>query len=290
MATLRRRRSFSAVVAALVLGAVLVACSNTAVPAPDEIEETPAPETPEPSEDPIAGLEAVDFGEIEWVVRPGGNQPETVQLQFTDGQATDGFAEYSIGEVILSELTDDGLLDAAVQVTIVDGNSVEVQWYLWIADENGPVQVTLPVAQAAHCGTAVHSVEAANGGGITIHETRRHIGEDHYLPCSETGTDERIRTVIATEARNEGEWWPVQVEPVGGFGGLCPIASDYESVTYSGPLHTAPDAAAAEVSGGEETRVFSVEPWPIYGEDFPGWVLVGVHDNDNMWCAWAETP
>lgn len=288
MTSRRHSRRIGALVAGLALSALLVACTEPATPMQDEPSEAPTPETEEIVEESPRGLEETDFGNLTWSVRPGGNLPETVQVEFEDGYATDGIVEYEVGDIVHAELNDDALLDAAAQIVIIDGNAVEEQWYLWLATEGSPEQVTLPVARSAHCGTATHSVEALDGGGVEIHETRRHIGEVD-LACSETGTDERVRTVIAVEARNEGEWWPVQVDPRGGFGGLCPIASDYESVTYSGPLHAVPDADAMEISGGETTWVFSVDPWPIYGEDFPGWVLVGVHDQDDeMWCAWAE--
>lgn len=92
------------------------------------------------------------------------------------------------------------------------------------------------------------------------------------------------------EARNEGEWWPVQTAPVSGFGGLCPTAAEYESVPYSGAIHVAPDTPAQEVTGGEPVNVFSLEPWPIYGEPFAGWKLVGLQEGDTMSCAWAVVP
>ncbi|HIY67253.1 MAG TPA: hypothetical protein H9830_13370, partial [Candidatus Agrococcus pullicola] len=216
MTSRRHSRRIGALVAGLALSALLVACTEPATPMQDEPSEAPTPETEEIVEESPRGLEETDFGNLTWSVRPGGNLPETVQVEFEDGYATDGIVEYEVGDIVHAELNDDALLDAAAQIVIIDGNAVEEQWYLWLATEGSPEQVTLPVARSAHCGTATHSVEALDGGGVEIHETRRHIGEVD-LACSETGTDERVRTVIAVEARNEGEWWPVQVDPRGGF-------------------------------------------------------------------------
>lgn len=289
-------RSRNVTGAAVVLAAATAATGLAAcAPAPngstaqgEAQEQSPAPsETAAPT---AAGLEETDFGSLPWVFRPGGNLPETVQLEFVDGSATDGMVTYTLGETVHAQLTDDDRMDAAVQVTRLDGNALDEQWYLWVADDDGPVQVTLPVARASRCGTVTHSVTAAEGGGVQIHETRRTIGED-ALPCTETGTDERTRVVTAMEARNAGEWWPVRTDPAGGFGGLCPVAAEYEAVPYSGELHPVPnETVGAEITGGAEVGAFPVEPWPVYGEPFPGWILIGVQQDGVLGCAWAETP
>lgn len=283
-----RPGSVVAGIALVLLGAAsLSGCSPGDAPAP---AETTAPaETAAPSEEPPAGLEETDFGNLSWVFRPGGNLPETVQVDLVDGKAEDGLVQYSLGEVVHAELTGDEQIDAAVQLTRLDGNAIDEQWYLWVATADGPAQVTLPVARMARCGTVTHSVQAVDGG-VQIHESRRNIGED-VLACTDTGSDERTRVVSAIEARNDGEWWPVQTGPVGGFGGLCPTAAEYESVPYDGELHAAPDATVdAGITNGAEVAVFALEPWPVYGEPFPGWKLVGVQQDGVMSCGWAETP
>lgn len=270
--------------AALVGGSALVGCTPGATEPPQRSGPLEAEEA-----DPV-GLEETDFGNLGWIFRPGGNLPETVQVNLVDGAARDGMVSYELGEVVLTELTGDDRVDAAVQITRLDGNAIDEQWYLWVAGEDGPVQVTLPVARMARCGTVTHSVAAVESGGVQIHESRRNIGEDG-LACAETGSDERTRVVHAVEARNGGEWWPVQTGPVGGFGGLCPTAADYETVTYDGPVHAVPDASTdGSIGNGQSVEVFGLEPWPVYGEPFPGWVLVGVKQDDVLSCAWAETP
>lgn len=272
----------------LLFGAsALAACASPEVPQqedsragqPTETEEQPAP----------AGLEETDFGNLAWTFRPGGSVPETVQVELVDGKASDGMVSYELGEVVLAELTDDGRMDAAVQITRLDGNAIDEQWYLWVATDEGPVQVTLPVARMARCGTVTHSVAAVEGG-VEIHETRRSVA-DQSIPCSDPGSDERTRTVAAVEARNAGEWWPVQTAPIGGFGGLCPMTTHLDAYENEGALYPVPDAAGTEpIAFDGRSTVFEIEGWPVYGEPFPGWVLTGVQHGDDRGCAWAEVP
>ena len=242
--------------------------------------------TVEPEEEAApVGLEETDFGNLTWVFRPGGSVPETQQVELVDGAAADGMVSYELGDVLLAELTGDGRTDAAVQITRLDGNAIDEQWYLWVATDDGPVQSTLPIARMSRCGTVIHSVEAVDGG-IEIHETRRTLG-DESIPCSDPGSDERTRVVRAVEARNTDEWWPVQTEPIGGFGGLCPSAEHLHPWENTDPLYAVPDIAAAEPVE-DATGVIELEGWPVYGEPFPGWGLVGVqHDGVNA-CVWAE--
>lgn len=273
-------------ITALVGAVTLAGCTPGLTPAPPASgseEKT----TAEPIEEPAAvGLEDTDFGNLAWVFRPGGSVPETQQIDLVDGVATDGAVSYQLGEVLLAELTGDDRIDAAVQITRLDGNAIDEQWYLWVATDEGPVQSTLPIARTSRCGTVTHSVKAVDDG-IEIHETRRTLG-DESIPCSDAGSDERTRTVRAMEARNTDEWWPVQTAPIGGFGGLCPSTAHLHQWENDGPLYSVPDTAAGEpveVASG----IIELEGWPVYGEPFPGWVLVGVQHGDAEACAWAET-
>lgn len=257
---------------------------------PTEPAPEPAPEpTPRATEAPVAtGLEEVDLGEADWLFRPGASVPETVPVPLRGGTATVDTVTYTLGEVLHVDLNDDGLLDAAAQLTATDGNGLDDQWYLWVATDGDPYQVSLPIARTARCGTVTESVSAVPGG-IEVHELRRGPGEDG-LDCASTGGDERTRTVAVVEARNTGEWWPAQVAPAGGFGGLCPTAVELDGFPHDGPLYAAPDAATPPVTGGGSVGVFALEGWPVYGEAFPGWVLVGVVDTvgGNLRCAWSE--
>jgi hypothetical protein len=238
-------------------------------------------------EEPVpAGLEDTDFGNLTWAFRPGGSVPETQRVELVDGVAADGTVRYELGEVLLAELSGDERIDAAVQLTMIDGNAIDEQWYLWIATDAGPVQSTLPIARMSRCGTVIHSVKAV-AEGIEIHETRRTLGDDS-IPCSDPGSDERTRTVRAVEARNAAEWWPVQLGPIGGFGGLCPSIAHPHPWENDGPLYSVPDTAAGEAIE-PAAQIIELDGWPVYGEPFPGWVLVGVQRGDVQACAWAET-
>lgn len=250
-----------------------------------------APEKTAEAEEVVpAGLEETDFGNLTWSFMPGGNQPESMQIEMVDGSATDESIEYTVGEVVLSELNGDDRIDAAVQLTMIDGNGFNEQWYLWIATDDGPDQVRLPVANMARCGTAIHSVTAAEGGGVVIHESRRYFSEEMTLSCADVGTDERTRTVSVLDIHDAGEWWPVQTAPVGGFGGLCPISADNHADPYTGQMYAGPDTRFPEVTEGNSVGIFPLQPWPVYGEDFPGWTLAGMTSDSGMSCAWVETP
>ena len=273
--------------AAVLVGAVALAgCASAVTPEPPAAgteEETTTETVEEPAQ---VGLEDTDFGNLLWAFRPGGSVPETQQIELVDGVATDGMVSYELGEVLLAELTGDERIDATVQITRLDGNAIDEQWYLWIATDEGPVQSTLPIARMSRCGTVIHSVKAVDDG-IEIHETRRALGEES-IPCSDLGSDERTRTVRAVEARNTDEWWPVQTAPIGGFGGLCPSTAYLHPWENEGPLYSVPDTAANEPVEAS-SQIIELEGWPVYGEPFPGWVLVGVQHGGSQACVWTET-
>lgn len=213
-------------------------------------------------------------------------QPETTRVRITDGRAQQGPFSYVVGEPVLADLTGDGLADAAVQITEENDGIESVHWYLWVADgDGGAEQISLPIARTTRCGTTTVSVKAVRRG-IEVHELRRAIGEAESLPCSEPGTDERTRVVRAERAGGNDEWWPVEVAPNRGFGGLCPTAAEYEGYPWAGPLFVGPNRTSTRVEPGQ-TTVFSVEGWPVYGEDFVGWSLVGVRQGDDFSCAWT---
>lgn len=243
--------------------------------------------TEEPSMPEVLGLDEVDLEAHEWVYRPGGNVPETERLHFDNGVAEVEVSDlitvrYELGEMLYADATGDGVADALAQVTRIDGNAVEEHWYLWVATLEGPAQVTLPVARQVHCGTAIESVRVVDGG-FEVHEHRRGIGPDQQLPCSETGSDERVRVVSAVEARNDGEWWPIAQDPIG-FGGLCPTFASFHPVPWEGTLFSTPDESSPAI---DVDQVVELEGWPVYGEDFPGWELVGTVIDDEFGCAWA---
>ena len=232
-------------------------------------------------------ITTVDFGEVEWRFRPRAFIPETEIVLASGGEAVVNDVIYEVGDPVYADLTGNGVLDAAVPITAYDGNAVDAQWYLWLDIDGELVQSPLPITQSSQCGTATWSVTAVDGG-IEVHETRRAIGEES-IPCSETGTDERRRIVTAVEARNSGEWWPQQVSPHRGFGGVCPIAAEWEASPWNEALYAAPDTNLEPIMPPPGTGVFTVDGWPVYGSDFPGWILVGVlHPDGILGCAWSE--
>lgn len=214
---------------------------------------------------------------------------ETVTVPITDGAATADFINYEIGDPVFADVNGDGVLDAAVPITALDGNGFDQQWYLWVTTEAEPFQVTLPIARTTRCGTATKSVTAVEDG-IQVHEVRRGLGDEHRT-CSEDGSDERTRVVAAVEARNAGEWWPVQVAPVPAYGGLRPVEVEYDAYHGGIELFTAPDLAAPSVPAEVTTYFFGLEAWPVYGEGFPEWSLVGVKTREEfMSCSWMPVP
>lgn len=276
------------ILASLLLTGCSLDGTSPAPDAPGETDPSGAPaETEGDDETGAVGLQDTDFGNLTWQFRLGGSDTETQQIDMVDGAATDGLVTYEVGEVLHAELSGNDLVDAAVQITRIDGNAVEEQWYLWIAGEDGPVQSTYPIARQASCGSVIHSVTVVDGG-IEIHESRRSV-VDEAVPCSEAGTDERTRTVRAVEARSVGEWWPEQTAPIGGFGGLCPMTTHLDTYPNDAPLYAVPDAeAGGEIPFEQPAALVEIETWPVYDETFPGWVLTGIHAGDVRACAWAE--
>lgn len=287
----QRARSLTMLPLALALALAFGAagCSGAApseAPTPTASESASTPTTP-PTPSGPASLDTVDLGELEWLVHPGANVPETRSVPLEAGTATVDGIVYTLGEPVLLDLTGDGVVDAAAPITAEDGNGIEEQWYAWVAAEDGPEQVLLPLAMQSRCGTGILSV-AATDAGLEVHEVRR--GPTDAQPCSEQGTDERVRTIVVEPVGPNGIWWPVQVGPIGGFGGVCPAPAEPDGYTWTGPMHAAPDASLPDITGGAEISIHSLDAWPIYGEDFPGWVLVGIRIDDTLGCAWSEAP
>lgn len=273
------------VFASVLLGAACLTACNTEGTDGDDADTSEVTEEEAGPEN----LDDTDFGNLTWQFRPGGNAAELERVDLVDGKSTDGSVNYKLGEVISTDLNSDEVADAVVQLTRLDGNAVDDQWYMWIATDEGPAQSTYPVANEANCGTVLHSIEAADGG-VEIHEARRSVG-DERIPCSDSGTDERTRTVAAVEANNSGEWWPVQIAPIVGFGGLCPMTTHLESYPNESKLYPVPDTAVGNsISIDSPSEVFEIESWEAYGESLPGWTLAGVQEEGNQGCAWAETP
>lgn len=275
------RRSVTTLTTVVVIAVGLLAgCSG----GPGALPTPSATRTSEPTPEASAPPE-IDFANTEWLFRPGGSEVQTLTIPIIGGTATVGNVVYTVGETVESDATGDGRPDAAVQITGTQGRTIDQQWYLWIATDEGLVQSEMPFAQTALCGTTTHSVTAA-ADGFQVEETRRTIGEEQ-LPCTEGGSDVRTRIVTALPLSDGDAWWPSQPAPVAGFGGLCPVPAEWETSSYTGAIHTLPDDDSPEVSGGAQVQVFGVASWPVY-TDIPGWQLVGMKSAETMSCAWMK--
>ncbi|MCW4465322.1 hypothetical protein OK351_07390 [Glutamicibacter sp. MNS18] len=81
-----------------------------------------------------------------------------------------------------------------------------------------------------------------------------------------TAADEPIRvplpiTAMAVETGNTAECWPEQILP---------------------GKDAAPDSRTAETTGGRQVRVFDMDGFPVFGEDFPECVLFGVANEKGL--------
>lgn len=87
----------------------------------------------------------------------------------------------------------------------------------------------------------------------------------------------------------DGELWPVQIEPFRAFGGICPVAVEYDAYPVEVTLYAAPaPGAAMEFREPSYVAEWMVEDWPVYTEGYPEWLLVGVIADGDLGCAWGK--
>lgn len=253
-----------------------------APPAPEELAPDPVEEVP------AFAIDSFDFGNTDWAFVPFTESYPPVNVTLQDGTAELDGTTYTVfaDEVILSDADGDGDHDALVPIeAFAGGNVVDRQWYLWATHDDSAVQVELPVARTLNCSTFTEKVTAVEGG-FEIHEFRRGIGEDQ-LACTERGTDERTRTVGISDRGPDGALWPIQIAPLTGYGGVCPVTAEYDAYPVQVDLYTAPDAGSEvlEQAGHYE---WGLGQWPIYTETYPDWLLIGVKNDAGLGCAWAK--
>lgn len=258
---------------------------------------TKAPHEPE-------SLRFHDLGNMEWKVQDGPFgviEQEIVQLE--DGQeAGESTQPYELGEVVYSDANGDGLEDAAASIT--DGEST--WWYVWLATEKGPEQAPIAVAYEDDCETRVNNVRGVKGG-FEIDENRHDIA--HGQPsssCAGLGQEEVTRTVKIQQDRED--LWPVQTDPFPGYGGICPVPTEYhifpvsdaegmvltespdgeqlDSEDFPGGIHFQMVTKDITLDAEERRQESTVEP-----EFAPkGWKLIGAMAKDTQrGCAWIDT-
>lgn len=256
----------------------LTGCGATSPAPPGDEPAATAPADPaeeSPVEEPQPELTAADIAawaaEAEWSFASFGLEAP-VMVQLTGGTATDDAARtYELGEPVEADVDGDGVMDAALPITRIDGNAAQELWYVWrgIGLDAEPVaeQVIYPVARTTRCGDVTHAVSAGGDGGLQIDLTLRMPHTDDDLPCSQPGTGELTRHVQLEEI--DGRFYPVQTEPVAAWGGVCPPSQwldGLEDVGISG--RAAPPASAPIITDSDrKLGLFELADAPLVTAD-----------------------
>lgn len=248
---------------------------------------TESTETPQST---IQDLRQADLGNTSWEFRPHGHSPKTTTVALKDGKSTVKDDEFTLGEIIYKDLNNDGVDDAAAQITAISGNSVDDQWYFWIADEQGPTQITLPIAQMSNCGRLIVSVKE-KAKGIEVQDVNR--GPlDENSSCADGGSvkSTRIISVEKSNVMKGTEWMPVTVSPARAFGGLCPTPLYPHGDSGLIDFRALPNKKLPDLTKGKPTGIFVLEDSQVYQELFPDWILLGYQpgDTSTQGCAWAQ--
>ncbi|WP_136088572.1 hypothetical protein [Auritidibacter ignavus] len=265
--------------------------------------EESSEEPPEPTEPEIESLEDTDFSSISFQFVGYSDTDDSEEKTFIDGTVEAGDPQfpvtYELGEVIHQDLNGDGIVDAAVEIERYEGNSYDGRWYMWIATEDGPEQSPLPFARSGNCGDQVESVTATNEG-LEVHERLR--AKDDDVSCAEHGLHERTRTIAADYFDLAGAWWPVQVAPVIGYGGICSLTGDEGMTAPVDIAHVNPykeSASIAETNAERHPELTILFP---FGEgdgsdrkiDGEWWAIGGIFDGSQVlgcgWVAYEDLP
>ena len=297
--TARRGASMTMMaIAALAVSAVMVltSCAGTIgeVTPPVDAEPKPASSSPSPTPEPELTVEdivaAVSDGEWSFA---GGGLDEPFAVTLTAGVATDDFGRsYSLGEAIAGDANGDGVVDAVIPISQLDGNAVHQLWYIWLGGSVGeaPEQVIYPISRGTRCGDITRSVTAVEAG-FQVDIVLRMPYTDDARSCAEGGTGELTRVVSVTEV--DGEWFPVQTAPVAAWGGVCPPTQwldGVEEIGISG--RAAPPASAPVVTDPDRSiGLFALGDAPLVtagGVSFFGFIQGDVDAPVKMHCAFAD--
>lgn len=279
---------------------LLVGCASTSAP-PDpgrtsavEVATSPTPTAVVVPELTVADV-AAWAADAEWSFAPGGlDEPYSIAL--TGGSGTDDLMRpYELGDPVAADVDGDGVVDAAIPITMVDGNAVHELWYVWrgIGVDSDPIaeQVIYPIARTTRCGDVTREVTAVEGG-LQVDIVLRMPFTDDARSCADGGTGELTRVLRIEEI--DGEFYPVQTAPVAAWGGVCPPSEwldGAEDIGISG--RAAPPASAPVVTDPQRTvALFSVREAPLLtvgGQSFFGFIQDDPGDVPvKMHCAFAD--
>ncbi|WP_454112036.1 hypothetical protein [Microbacterium aurum] len=276
---------------------VLVGCAATdgaGPPQPTSAAPPSATATVEPAPDLTAADIAAWAADAEWSYAPDGlGVPHTVAL--TGGVGTDDLGRpYSLGEAIGADLDGDGVMDAAIPITMVDGNAVHELWYIWrgLGADSEPVaeQVIYPISRTTRCGDVTRAVTPLDGA-LQLDVVLWMPHTDAARSCAEGGSGVLTRVISLSEI--DGQFYPVQTAPVTAWGGVCPPTEWLDGSPEMGlaaRVAPAPSAPAA-IDPARAAAVFGLREAPLLtagGGSFFGFIQdYGAADPVRMHCAFG---
>lgn len=270
--------------------ALLAGCATSTqtetAPSRNQDSASSAESSEQPTQPLVASLREMDWKNSKWIYHNSAQEGDTIAVTLTKGVQRVETANFELGEVVYADLNDDGIDDAAAALQRTDGNFIEQQWYIWVATEDGPSQIDIPIARSMNCGDYIESVEPVNGG-VKIEEIHRNI-VDEARSCAEGGSEKRVRTVTAVMDPELG-WWPKQTSPTVAFGGLCPAATQMDYIPLNEALFTGPSRNAAKADTSKVKGIIPVDERGVYGVHREGWMLFQVFSSvaDQSSCAWV---
>ncbi|MFC7403541.1 hypothetical protein [Georgenia alba] len=281
-------------VAAAAAGGLLLTTAASCAPQeePTEAASPPAEETTSPEPEPTTpeplDPATVDLGNREWTYEDAWHAPVDVPLQ--DGTAEgdwgltgQGPMTYDESRRVVADMDDDGDQDVVAPLTFEEQTAgyAWTSWFVWLNDGTDLVQMPYAIAYDGNCVQITESIEpAGDGPGVRIDRLIMAYQE----PCASTPTVEADRTVVV-EYDDEGNPWPVQIDPGRFWGGLCvggggaeSEAEHEEEVREEGVV----DQAAFTVAPGlgevaaPEPQMLHMDSGAWYSE-VEGWEFMQVH-------------
>src|SRR5690606_7356718 len=124
---------------------------------------------------------------------------EPFPVQLTAGTATDDLSRsYELGDAVAGDVDGDGVIDAAIPIAQLDGNTVHELWYVWrgVGLDSDPIaeQVVYPIARTTRCGDVTRGVTAV-AGGLQIDLVLRMPFTDDARSCADGGTGTLTRVI-----------------------------------------------------------------------------------------------